>query len=108
MIFIEKEQKTLHIPRHSATRSEETTLTLKIKHNITGREETVNDLKDYGFKTNYFAFYGLDFTEYQTGEYNYSLYKGDNLLETGLLCIVSNRKEIISYRKESNKLIYNG
>lgn len=108
MIFIEKDQKTLHIPRHSGVNSEEVKLTLKIKHNITNNKLTINDLQDYGFKTGFFAFYGIDFSGYQTGEYNYSLYKGQTLLETGLLCIVNDKKEVISYKKESNKMIYNG
>lgn len=108
MIFIKRDQKNIHIPRHSKTESEELTLTLKLKHNLTGTLTEMTDLKDYGFKTAYFAFYGLDFTDMQSGEYNYYLCNGVAQLETGLLNVENENKEVISYKKESNKLIYNG
>ena len=108
MIFINKEQKTIHIPRHNKTESEELTLTLKLKHNLTGTQIEFIDLKDYGFKTAYFAFYGLDFTNMQSGEYNYYLCNDIAQLECGLLNVDNENKEVISYKKESNKLIYNG
>lgn len=108
MIFIKKDQKTVHIPRHSKTYSEELTFTLKLKHNLTNEETEFTDLTDYGFKTSYYAFYGLDFTDLQSGEYNYYLCNDNAQLECGLLNVDNQIKEVISYKKESNKLIYNG
>ena len=106
MIFLKKDQTSLWIPKHFKS---DNPITLTLTHNLTHKVHEYTDLEDAGHHTNYWIFYGLDFTDLQSGEYTYRLSVG-NGGEVGLLQVM---KEVtdpisVSYKKEQNTVIYNG
>lgn len=100
MIFIEKETASIWIPRHSNHEGVDMKLTLV--HNLTGTEYEFNSLTNIGVTTNYWVFTNLDFTNLQSGEYNYNL----SDLETGLLCVNSDTTESIDYNIKKTTIQY--
>lgn len=106
MIFLKKDQRAIWIPKHFKS---DNPITLTLTHNLTHKVHEYTDLEDAGHHTNYWIFYGLDFTDLQSGEYTYRMSVG-NGGEVGLLQVM---KEVtdpisVSYKKEQNTVIYNG
>ena len=106
MIFLKKDQRAIWIPKHFKS---DNPITLTLTHNLTHKVHEYTDLEDAGHHTNYWIFYGLDFTNLQSGEYTYRLSFG-NGGEVGLLQLMKDVTDPISvsYKKEQNTVIYNG
>ena len=107
MIFIKKDQKSIWIPRHYKPEPEDTQLELVLTHRMSQNEYKFTDLEDIGSKTNYWIFYNMDFTDLLSGEYKYRV-RTKYGFEFGILQVMEDIKDPISYRKEQNKVIYNG
>lgn len=99
MIFIDREQTTLMIPKHVII---DEPLKLTLRHNLTDTIYEFNNLTNTDTSTLYWIFVGLDFTSLQTGEYNYDL----NGLETGLLSVNTTETTPISYTTEKTIVQY--
>lgn len=111
MIFIEKTQKSIQIPKHTVPKwdNPQPSLTLYFTHKLTEERHDFNQVVDVGQSSSYWVFNNLDFTTLQSGEYEYFL-TSDILepLELGLLQVLGDTKDTISYKKESNTIQYNG
>lgn len=99
MIFLKQSQNAIWIPKHGSC---DTELTLTLKHNLTGTEYVYDNLKDIGDNSGYWIFYNMDFTDLQSGEYTYKL----NDIETGLLQVMYQLSEPISYRAQKTIIQY--
>ena len=108
MIFIKKSQNTIWIPKHNKiTGPFKLILTNCLSHNNIEFDELI----DNDVNSGYYIFWGLDFTGLASGENEYALYDSDgNLCENGLLQVMVELSEpiSISYKKDSNKIVYNG
>lgn len=107
MIFIKKDQQSIWIPRHYKPEPEDTQLELVLTHKISQNEYRFPDLMDAGANTNYWIFYNMDFSTLQSGEYKYRV-RTKYGFEIGILQVMEEIKDPISYNKEQNKVIYNG
>jgi hypothetical protein len=107
MIFIKKDHNSIWIPKHY--KDMYPPFRLVLKHNLTDVEYTYNELEDVGMHTNYWIFYGMDFSQLDSGEHTYTLFnKYNSIVEEGLLQVMTEHKTPISYNKKQNKVIYNG
>ena len=107
MIFIKRFNTAIWVPRHS---NGEGPYKLVIKHNMTGSETVLDDLKNEGYKSGYWIFIGLDLRSLEGGECTYRVYdKDNNELEVGLLQVMHTLSEpvSVSYKKNTEKIIYN-
>lgn len=98
MIFIDKEQKLIMIPKHVNIAGE---LNLTLRHNLTNTEYVFNDLPNNDTSSLFWTF-TIDFSNLPTGEYNYYL----NGVETGLLQISQSTTSPISYTTEKTIIQY--
>lgn len=108
MIFIKKQQNSICIPKHNINNGPfKLVLTNCLSHN----KLEFDNLTDYNLNTIYYVFNGYDFSQLESGESEYTLYdvNGD-LCENGLVQFVTEPtdSESISYKKELNKIVYNG
>ena len=107
MIFIKPEDnQSIFIAKHNAA---EGPFKLILTHNLTGAEHTFNDLKNEGYKSGYWIFINMDFRELSSGEHTYKVFdKDNNQLETGLLQVMYELSEPISYNTEKTTVQYGG
>ena len=107
MIFIKPEDnQSIFIAKHNAA---EGPFKLILTHNLTGAEYTFNDLKNEGYKSGYWIFINMDFRELSSGEHTYKVFdKDNNQLETGLLQVMYELSEPISYKTEKTTVQYGG
>lgn len=101
MIFINREQDTVLIPKHINSAEP---IRLTLKHNLTGTEYVFEDLPNDDTSLIFWTFQGMNFSNLQTGEYTYSI----NDIETGLLMVTSKIAEPISYDSEKTIVQYGG
>lgn len=99
MIFINKEQRSIMIPKHVSYNGP---MKLTLKHNLTNAEYELNNLTTSDTSLTFWTFNDLDFSALPTGEYNYDL----NGLETGLLQITQQTVDPISYNTEKTIIQY--
>lgn len=106
MIFIKRSSTAVWIPQHTKA---EGPYTLSLTHNLTNAEHTFNDLKNEGYKSGYWIFMNLDLRELTSGEHTYKVFdKDNNQLETGLLQVMYELSEPISYKTEKTTVQYGG
>ena len=110
MIFIDKEQRTIMIPKHINCSGP---MKLTLKHKLTNAEFEFNNLTS-SLSANgttltnddstllFWTFNDLDFSALPTGEYDYNL----NGLETGLLQVTQQVTQPISYNTEKTIIQY--
>ena len=101
MIFISKTDNSIWIPKH---RNHSGPLTLTMKHNLTGTLYVFDNLVNVTDSGNYWSFTNLNFSNLQSGEYNYNL----NDIETGLLQVEHENKDDINYNTEKTIIQYGG
>ena len=99
MIFIDKEQRTIMIPKHINCSGP---MKLTLKHKLTNAEFEFNNLTNEDTTLLFWTFGNLDFSALPTGEYDYNL----NGLETGLLQINQQVVDPISYNTEKTIIQY--
>lgn len=99
MIFLDKEQKSIMIPKHINSSGP---MTLTLKHNLTNAEFVFNNLTNDDSTLLFWTFNDLDFSALPTGEYDYNL----NGLETGLLQVTQQVTQPISYNTEKTIIQY--
>lgn len=106
MIFIKRSSTTIWIPQHTKA---EGPFTLSLSHNMTGTECSFNDLKNEGYKSGYWIFTNLDLRELTSGEHTYKVFDRDNNeIEVGLLQVMYELSEPISYKTEKTTVQYGG
>lgn len=105
MIFIKPEDnQSIWISKHNLAKEP---YILKLTHNLTQKETEFVNLTDAGQNSGYHIFYGLDFRSLESGEYTYSLLDDSGYQkETGLIQVMSILKDPITYKKQSEKIIY--
>lgn len=104
MIFVSKANNSIWIPRHS---NHIGPMKLTLKHNLTGTTYELNGLTNVSNNSQYWVFFGVDFKNLQSGEYNYNL----SDIETGLLQVdvdSNNTSNSISYNTEKTIIQYGG
>lgn len=99
MIFIAKANNSIWVPRHT---NHTGPMKLTLKHNLTGTEYVFNGLTNVSNNPQFWVFYGVDFKNLQSGEYNYNL----SDIETGLLMVASKPDEPKSYNTEKTIIQY--
>lgn len=106
MIFVKQSTTAIWVPRHS---NADGPYTLKLINNMTNAELSFNDLVNEGYKSGYWIFSGLDLSALEGGEHTYKVYdNNNNEIETGLLQVMYKLSEPISYKKQTNTVVYNG
>lgn len=104
MLFVKKSSTAVWIPRHFDA---DGPYKLQLSHNLTGAEHTFNDLKNEGYKSGYWIFMGLDLRELESGEHTYRVFDSENnQIETGLLQVMYQLSEPISYKTEKTVVQY--
>lgn len=99
MIFIAKANYSIWVSRHTNYTGP---MKLTLKHNLTGTEYVFDGLTNVSNNPQYWVFYGVDFNNLQSGEYNYNL----SDIETGLLMVPSKPDEPKSYNTEKTIIQY--
>ena len=106
MIFIKPEDnQSIFISKHTDGVGP---YKLVLKHNLTNEDSEFDNLTNSGYKSGYLVFINLDFRYLNSGEHTYNVYDSTgSLLESGLLQVMTTLKETISYKKNTEKIIYN-
>ena len=106
MIFIKPEDgQSIFIPKHNLA---EGPFKLILEHNLSHKTTEFEGLTDVGYKSGYWIFTNMDFRYLQSGEYTYRLMEKNGWQkEKGLLQVMSTLKESISYKTNTQKIIYN-
>ena len=99
MLYIDKNQKIILIPKHANCSSP---FNLTLKHNLTGTVYEFNNLTNSGEMNRNWIFTNCNFSNLQTGEYNYYL----NDTECGLLAVVPMNDEPKIYDTEKTIIQY--
>ena len=99
MIFLDREQRSIMIPKHINCAGP---MTLTLKHNLTNTEYVFDNLPNDDTSILFWNFNNMDFTGLPTGEYNYYL----NDVEYGLLVVTSTVEDPISYDTEKTIVQY--
>ena len=104
MLFVKRTTTSIWVPKHvDGIGPYKVVLT----HNLTNAEHTFNDLVDEGYKSGYWIFMRLDLRELSSGEHTYKVFDADNnQLETGLLQVMHELSEPISYKTEKTVVQY--
>ena len=106
MIFIKPEQnQAIWIPKHDKV--DTYSMTLILKHKLSENEYEFPDLIDSGRNSGYIIFINMDFSQLESGEYEYKLL--DMKLKTkekGLLQVMTRLSEPISYKTKNKTIIY--
>ena len=106
MIFIKPEDnQSLFISKHNLAYGP---YTLILTHNLSNEEYKFENLVDHGYRSGYLVFVGMDFRYLQSGEYTYNVIDQHSgyQKETGLLQVMTQLKENISYKKDNQTIIY--
>ena len=101
MIFLNRDQNSIWIPKHESSYGP---MTLILKHNLTSHEYKFDGLTDVGSDTGYWIFYNINFSTLPSGEYTYNL----NNIEVGLIQIIEPMSKPISYKSEKTIIQYHG
>lgn len=102
MIFISKSNNSIWIPRHT---NHIGPMKLTLRHNLTGVVHELNGLTNVSNNPQYWVFYGLDFKNLQSGEYNYNL----SDIESGLLQVgYDTVNNPVNYNTEKTVIQYGG
>ena len=106
MLFIKPENnQSIWIPKHNKVFTDK--LKLVLEHTLTHKTTEFNDLTDHDVNSGYFLFYGLDFRNLDSGEYEYKLFDGDGWQkENGMLQVMTKLSEPISYKHNNQTIIY--
>lgn len=104
MIFVKRSTTAIWFPKHTDGVGP---YKVVLRHNMTGTEHTFNDLVNEGYKSGYWIFSRLDLRELTSGEHTYKVFDSDNnQLETGLLQVMYELSEPISYNTEKTIVQY--
>ena len=106
MIFIKPEQsQAIWIPKHEKV--DTYSMTLILKHKLSENEYEFPDLIDSGRNSGYIIFINMDFSQLESGEYEYKLLDVNRKTkERGLLQVMTKLKDPISYKKDKKTIIY--
>lgn len=106
MIFIKPEQsQAIWIPKHDEV--DTYSMTLILKHKLSENEYEFPDLIDSGLNSGYFIFINMDFSQLESGEYEYKLLDvNQKTKERGLLQVMAQLEDPISYKKDKKTIIY--
>lgn len=107
MLFVRpQENQSLWIPKHNKVFTD--TVDIECKHLLTGENQVFTSLKDQDVNSGYYIFIGLDFSKFDSGEYEYRLISNGYQKETGLLQVMTRLTEPISYKHNNKTIVYNG
>ena len=107
MLFVKPEpNQSLWIPKHNKVFTD--TVDVELIHLLTGENQVFTSLKDQDVNSGYFIFIGLDFSNLDSGEYEYRLISDGYQKETGLLQVMTRLTEPISYKHNNKTIVYNG
>ena len=106
MIFIKPEEgQVIWIPKHDKV--DPYSMTLILKHKLSENEYEFPDLVDVDRNSGYFIFLNMDFSQLESGEYEYKLLDmNQKTKERGLLQVMTKLKDPISYKKDKKTIIY--
>lgn len=106
MIFIKPEEgQAIWIPKHNKV--DPNYMTLILKHKLSENEYTFPEINDVDRNSGYFIFINMDFSQLESGEYEYKLLDMNlKTKERGLLQVMTQLREPISYKKDKKTIIY--
>ena len=107
MIFIKPEDnQSIFIAKHNEA---EGPFKLILTHNLSHKVSDFDNLTNNGNKSGYWIFINMDFRELSSGEHTNKVFdKDNNQLETGLLQVMYELSEPISYNTEKTTVQYGG
>lgn len=107
MLFVKPEpNQSLWIPKHNKVFTD--TVDVELIHLLTAETHVFTSLKDQDVNSGYYIFIGLDFSNLDSGEYEYRLISDGYQKETGLLQVMTRLTEPISYKHNNKTIVYNG
>ena len=106
MIFIKPEEgQAIWIPKHNNV--DPNYMTLILKHKLSENEYTFPEITDVDRNSGYFIFINMDFSQLESGEYEYKLLDMNlKTKEKGLLQVMTRLSEPISYKTKNKTIIY--